>query len=83
MKNRNIFQQLWFVRSNCNSKSITTCCEKLDALSSDELRVVSLAQTVILHRTTSWTQLKKKKKKWIRMEFWRIPELMAHLEDDL
>ena len=24
-----------------------------------------------------------KKKRWTKIEFWRIPELMAYLEDDL
>ena len=36
MKNRNIFQQIWFLRwSNYNSKPILTCYNKSDALSHD------------------------------------------------
>ena len=41
MKNRNIFQEFWFVRSNYNSKHISTCCGKSDALPHDELRAVA------------------------------------------
>ena len=30
-KNRNFFLQCWFIISNCNSKSISACYNKLDA----------------------------------------------------
>ena len=58
MKNINIFQQLWSVRSNCKSKTTSTCYDKSDALSHDELRGISSAQKAILHRTSSGRQLK-------------------------
>ena len=54
---------------------ISTCCNKSDGLSHDELKAVSSAQIVILRRTLSGRQLKKKKKRWIK--------IMAHLEDEL
>ena len=40
-ENRNIFQQIWFLRSNYNSKTISTCYDRSDALSHVELAVVS------------------------------------------
>ena len=32
------------------------------------------------HQGNNW---RRKKKRWTKIEFWRILELMAHLEDDL
>ena len=37
---------------------ISTCCDKSDGLSQDELRAISSAQIVILHRKSSGKQLK-------------------------
>ena len=58
-----IFWYFWysifiFLRSNYNSKAISTCCKKLDGLSNDELRAVSSAQIAIFYRTSSRKQLK-------------------------
>ena len=58
MKNRHIVQQFWFARSNYNSKAISTYCDNSDALSQDQLRVVSSAQRAILYRKSSDRQLK-------------------------
>ena len=58
VKNRNIFQSCSFVRSNYNSKAISSCCGKPHPCSNDGLRAVSSAQVVILHRTSSGRQLK-------------------------
>ena len=71
MKNRNIY--------------LSTCCDKSDGLPHDELKAVLSAQIAMLNTKSSGGQLneKKKKKRWIKIEFWRIPKLMAHLEDDL
>ena len=74
MKNRNIFQQFSFSRS--------TCCTESDGLPKDGLRAIinsgsNLTQD-IFRKTTE-----VEKKRWIKREFWRIPELMAHLDNDL
>ena len=37
---------------------------------------ISLTHNIIRGRTDE-------KKRWTKIEFWRIPQLMAHLEDDL
>ena len=51
MENIDIFQQLWFARSNYNSKAIFNFYGKLDPLSFGELRVASPAQ-IAEHRTS-------------------------------
>ena len=61
MKNKNIFQQTWFLRSNYNSKAISTCYNKSDALSHDVVRVVSAAHISVIHITSSGGGLMKKK----------------------
>ena len=78
-----IFWYFWycifiFLRSNYNSN----CCDKSDGLSHHELRAVAPAQIATFHRTSSGRQLKQKKKRWIKIEFWSIPELMVHLGHD-
>ena len=78
MKNRNVFQQFWCVRTNYNPNSISTCCDKSDALSHDELRAVPSAQIAILHGKLSWRQLKEKLRDGSRY----VSESVAHLEDD-
>ena len=62
MRNRNIFQQFWWIRKNYNPKPIPTCCDKSDVLPRDELTAVSSAQIAVLHRKLSGRQLKQKKK---------------------
>ena len=75
MKNRNIFQQCWFVRSNNNYKTISTGGDKSNALSQVEFRAVASAQRDNIIRET----IEVEKKRWIEVEFWRIPELIAPL----
>ena len=58
MESRIIFLQFELVRSSYNLKQISSCYDRSDALSYDELRVVSSPQIVILHRTSSGRQLK-------------------------
>ena len=67
MKNRNIFQQFLFERSNYDSKPISDCYYKSDVLSHNELRAVSSAQIAILHRISSGRQLKQKKRNGSRL----------------
>ena len=57
MKNKNTFQQFRFVRLKYYSKPIWTCCNKLDALSSDELRVVPSSYTEY-HEGDKWIRKK-------------------------
>ena len=49
------------LRSNHNSQAISTCCEKSDGLSHDQLTAVPSAQIAILDKTSSEKQLKQKK----------------------
>ena len=84
MENLDIFQQLWFARSNYNSKAIFTFYGKLDPLSFGELRVVSPAQ-IAEHRTSYIKReiTEVEKKRCLKIEFWRNSELMSHLQLDL
>ena len=45
------------------------------------MKALSSAQTAILHRTLLGRQLKKEEKDMD--QFWRVPDLMVHLEYDL
>ena len=88
MKIRNIFQQIWFFRLNHNSRAISTFNDKLDDFSLDKLRVVSSAGAIDTsytehHQRYNWRQKKRWIKRWIKMEFWHIWELIVHFEDDL
>ena len=64
MKNTNIPQQIEFLRLNYNWKSVSACYNRSDALSHADLRVVSSAQLVILHRKLSGRKLMYKKKRY-------------------
>ena len=75
-------QTFWFLRSNYKSQAKLACCDKSDGLSYDGLKDVSSAQSDLTHNIIRET-IEVEKKKWIRIEFWRIPELIAHLEYDL
>ena len=61
MKNRNIFQQFWFLRPNYNSWAITICCYKSDGLSNEELRAVPLVQMSYAehHQGDNWSRRKE------------------------
>ena len=61
MRNRDIFQQFWFLRSNYNSDAISTCCDKSDGLSRHEWRAVSSAQIAILHKHNQGDNWSKKR----------------------
>ena len=79
----NVSQQtFWFLRSNYKSQSKWACCEKSDGLSYDGLKEVSSFQSDLTHNIIRGT-IEVEKKKWIRIEFWHIPELIAHLEYNL
>ena len=79
----NVSQQtFWFLRSNYKSQSKWACCEKSDGLSYDVLKEVSSFQSDLTHNIIRETT-EVEKKKWIRIEFWRISESIAHLEYDL
>ena len=53
MKNGNIFQQFWFVRSNYNSKAIPTCCSKSNALPHEKKKEMDQDRILMYSRVNS------------------------------
>ena len=81
MKNRNIFLKNLIFK--INSKSISTCYDKSDAVWHYELTVISTDQLAILHRTYQGGSRFNKKEMAQNRILTYSDELMAHLKVDL